>query len=240
MNLARILSSSLFITLAMGGFSEGRAEAIRSGPGDGPGATLVASESINPDSSFGSINLGSPNEPIEVDYDPAAGPIRKIFDIQVDRDGDGDVDLDDLAIWASLLSNGTLVTSVHEHFIVGAGGPGWRDWHEQIISPDWTWGQNVMFTANGAPIAGLQTMNMGPAIWFVFPEMPAGTRIDIWKELHFSGGLALVQRYFGQIGSPVEILEVIEYPTIPEPVSAMTLLMGAGLLLGGRRRARVA
>jgi hypothetical protein len=124
---------------------------------------------------------------------------------------------------------------VHEQLLIG-GNLSWKDWHEEIITPDWEWVDTAALPIglfiNGNPAPGLSIMNMpagggmGGSLWFDFDEVFPGDIVDVWKNIQY-------------VGAPGQIFDgnirLIEYPT-PEP--ATMALLGTGGLAFIRRRRR--
>jgi len=108
----------------------------------------------------------------------------------------------------------------------------WKDWHEQILTPDWDWASPVAFLANGVPAPNLTishtppTGTSGGTLDFNFDPLPVGTKIDIRKQL----------KYIGSTGKPFDgVVRIAEYPT-PEPATLGLLGLGGAVMLRRRHR----
>ncbi len=123
------------------------------------------------------------------------------------------------------------VWPVQETLIIGPNLP-WSDWHEEIITPGWSWDVQVSILVNNSvPPAGLSVVNTpgtsttGGILDFYFNSLPVGTMLTIRKQFVFDGIPGAV--FTGSI-------DVDEYPT-PEPASLGLLALGGVLALRRRR-----
>jgi len=178
----------------------------------------------------GGFMWGDPNNPVSVSYDPTAGPIEKWLKFDSDLNGDGAIDLNDLAIFAA-----NPIFNLQEFLVVGPG-PAWTDWHEEILTPDWEWG-NVQINSFGPPPGptNLLIQQTPTTVDFYFDPLPPGTQVDIRKQLVFAGNIAdqAFQTDFLQNNLMVKISE---HPTVPEPSGLVLAACGVlGLCL---RRSR--
>ncbi len=114
------------------------------------------------------------------------------------------------------------VTYTLQEQLVVAGNLTWSDWHEDILTPGWTW-SNPILLVNGNIPAGYSVVNTGASVSFYFNPIAPGSIVDIRKDLVYTGPVPAV----------FPSISVDQYPT-PEPASA--LLLGAGGLLLRRRR----
>ncbi len=210
-NTAYVLACTAMMLLAS--LSPSPAYAIRVGTPDQPADSFL----IFDESPSGTIFIGNGPLPLVIEHDSAYGPMIKTLNINSDRNDDGATDLADLS---SLLSTSIVI---HEYLEVGPNSPAWTDWHEELLTPDWHWGIAATFYANNVPVGTLT--NDGTTIRFDFSPLPPGTEVDIWKELVYTGDASSFP-----IGLSNQILsvDVLEYPTIPEPSTA--LLIGLGLV----------
>jgi hypothetical protein len=125
--------------------------------------------------------------------------------------------------------------TVHEQLIIG-GNLSWKDWHEEILNPDWEWVDTavnaITLHVNGAVAPGLSIMNMpagagvGGSLWFDFDEAFPGDTIDIYKNIQYVGAAGTV--FSGTI-------HIAEYPT-PEPATMALLGVGSMAMLKRRRK----
>lgn len=128
-----------------------------------------------------------------------------------------------------------MVFGVSEYILIGGTTP-WTDWHERIAQPGWRWlddragsGEPNVHFASGVPVPGHTvtftdpTPTEGGKLDFTFPPLPPGTLIRINKRLIYEGLDPLLpgDTFFGT-------LDLYQFPTVPEPASAM--LMVAGML----------
>lgn len=123
------------------------------------------------------------------------------------------------------------IFSLSESLFIEGNLP-WMDWHEEIVTPGWSWVDPVVFLANGNAPSGLSVTNIpgtaaqGGAIHFDFDPLFPGTKIDIRKYLRYDGPAGAL--FVGHI-------VIDQYPT-PEPASAGLLGLGSVVLLRRRRR----
>lgn len=111
------------------------------------------------------IDIGSAQGggPIQIFYNPNAGPWQKIF------------------------GNFVAPLTINEAIQIAAGGPNWTDWEEQILTPGWVWagGGSLSIlgdgTYNGTLSADQQTVS------FLFPAQGVGTNLIINKVLQWNG-----------------------------------------------------
>ena len=143
--------------------------------------------------------------PIDVRYDPDAGPWIKLIDF--------------------LNQNVQVVTIIENLHVVG---PAWTDWHEEESHPipGWSWlpgssmdaknpgGDLVIDNLEGAVSADGQQLD------FLFPDTPLSecSTVSIVKQLVWQGA--------GQNPGSVRIKE---WPTVPEP-STVVMLLCVGLV----------
>jgi hypothetical protein len=168
--------------------------------GNGPGDSFRTSHQFIGDG----WEIGSTLDPIEISYDPGAGPWIKTLEGQT-----------------ALVPEST-VFAIHENLIVGPDRP-WFDWHEELLTPGWEWQFGTIL--NGGPTGGTipgLTVSFDPAanpdtIWFDFDPLLPGTPIEIWKEIHC----------ISPNGCEGPIV-VAEFPTVPIPPAVW--LFGSGLL----------
>ncbi len=170
------------------------------------------------------VLVGDPSNPIPIEIGPIDGPMwPKIFTVDVGPNGIGP----------------GLRIPVWEHIQIlppAAGVPvlPLTDWHEEVHTPNWTWSGGSLMVGTGDPIPGMVGGPAGAAtnIWF---DLPIGVKpdpaapIDLWihKELIYNGP---------PISAPVAIIEVWEYPTVPEPTTIMLATLGAAYVVLTRRR----
>lgn len=165
-------------------------------------------------------------------HDPTAGPWKK----RLTGPGDSDFSASDIG------SGALMVFGVVEYLTIDGTVP-WTDWHERIVQPGWLWlddraasGEPTFTYSDGAPIAGLgitftpPTSAAGGEIDFTFPPLAPGAKLKISKRLLFQGAdpLVLGETFLGK-------LDLLQFPTVPEPAAAALLIFG---LPGVVRRAR--
>ena len=167
--------------------------------GQGPGDPFQTSHQFDGEGWL----IGDPLEPIEISYDPGAGPWIKTLE----------------GLTAPVPESTVFV--VHENVLVGPGHP-WIDWHEELLTPGWEWQfGDITGDQTGGSISGLE-ISFDPAvnpnvIWFDFDPILPGTQIEIWKEIHCISP--------NGCEGPITIAE---FPTVPIP--AAVWLFGSGLL----------
>lgn len=134
---------------------------------------------------------------------------------------------------APLVAQPGFSAQVHEMLQVSGNLP-WTDWHEDILSPGWSW-VPVFFNVNGNPASNLQIANTpgspiaGGSISYVFDPVLPGSTVEILKRLVFNAGIPGAVH----VGS----VQVAQYPT-PEPASLACLALGGIMLLRKRRAVR--
>ncbi len=121
---------------------------------------------------------------------------------------------------------------LHETIIIG-GDIWWTDWHEEILTPDWEWGdiQISVFDAAGTEILdGITWEKSTDMVWFFFDPLAPGGSLNLWKEIIYTGSI---------LPQPcvMTVIDIIEYPTVSEP-SIMPLL-GLSLLIIGLYRKKI-
>jgi len=123
---------------------------------------------------------------------------------------------------ATGLGNYTLI----EDLIVGTG-PAWTDWHEEILTAGGSWVSGDIFDVSGNLIPGLVKQKTGQKFDFFFDPLAPGTQIKINKTLFWNP----------PVGTNPATIDVLQYPTTPEPAS-LALVAGAlmGLIVFRRRR----
>jgi hypothetical protein len=192
---------------------------ITSGPG-GP-ATPVISIPVPQDPLSGQFNFGSPASPVPVSYATGAGSFEKVLKPNPDQNNDGVVDATDFSQFLS-------TTHTLSEFLQVGPGPSWTDWHENILTPGWDWGNVSIVTPGVVGPTNLVINQAGPSVDFFFDPLPPGTNVLIRKQLHFSGQPNTTMQADFLAGN-YEI-RVAEYPTsVPEP----TALPLVGLALAG-------
>ncbi len=155
----------------------------------------------------------------DVYYDPDAGPWHKFFTIPMSV-ADGQIF--------------TLTEKLH----VGGGpldiAPAWYDYHEEILTPGWTWnsmGPNNEpwgFTASDWDYSWVYKIPYGntKVDWTFTPPLPVCTNLTITKYLVYNGP-----------DDPTGQIIIAQYPTVPEPGTFVLLATaGLGLLLFAWRR----
>ncbi len=118
---------------------------------------------------------------------------------------------------------------VQEALLV-AGTLPWKDWHAEIVNPNWSWTAPSILV-NGAVPSGLTITNIpgnaleGGSLSFNFDPVAPGSTVIIAQTLLYTGPPAV---FNGTV-------RVNQYPT-PEPASCLLLAAGSVLALGRRHR----
>ncbi|MEN1680232.1 MAG: hypothetical protein AAGJ46_11625 [Planctomycetota bacterium] len=172
------------------------------------------------DSSSGVVWIGGPNDPINgpdpqpIDLDPTGLPWRKAIST-----GPGSNDV---------FGGGTLLLS---ETILNVGDEPWTDWHEidaQIGSHGTVWGAVLDVRVNGTSITYSEVVTPTTIDLFNFSQlvMP-GDVLEIDKTL-----VALTENF---VGPNTTVASILQYPTIPEPTTAVLAILPA-IGLAMRRR----
>jgi len=143
-----------------------------------------------------SIDVGSSGSPIEIYYDPSAGPWQKIFQNYVAAP-DKHLNVNE-------------VVDINQ-------GVSWTDWDEQIVSLGWVWGPNSTLTLSNDPtvVNGQVSVDQKTVVFDLpAPEGP-GTVLTITKTLWWVGG-----------GGAPATVTINEWPTVPEPGTIVLLMTG--------------
>lgn len=200
---------------------------ITSGPGGSPVPPVIVPVPQDPMSY--EFDFGSPPNRVQVDYATGAGAFEKWLTPDPDQNADGTVDMLDLNLFLA-----QPILTLNEYLTVGAGGPAWTDWHEEILTPDWQWGVVSISTPGAVGPANLTINQSGPKVDFYFDPLVPGTDVDIRKELFFNG--TFTPQMASDFLSGHFAIRVAEYPTsVPEPV-ALPLV---GLALCGAAMVRL-
>ena len=202
---------------------------IVSGPG-GP-ATPVISIPVPQDPLSGLFNFGSPTNPVPVSYATGAGSFEKVLKPNPDQNNDGTVDATDFNQFLA-----TPFLSLSEFLQVGPG-PSWTDWHENILTPGWSWGNVNIVTPGVVGPTNLVINQAGPSVDFFFDPLAPGTNVIIRKQLHFNGQPNTTMQADFLAGN--YSIRVAEYPTsTPEPTTLplVGLALGGAAMVGLRRR----
>ncbi len=158
----------------------------------------------------------------DVYYDPDAGPWIKTLTLL------------DPAVAGTIY---TLTENLH----VGGGpdgtAPAWYDYHEEILTPGWTWnptgpGGENQWSFSASNWFGIWTyvipLGNTKVDWTFNPPLPVCTNLTLTKYLIYNGGTG---------ADPNAPIIIAEYPTIPEPGTLVLLATaGLGLLLFAWRR----
>jgi hypothetical protein len=160
----------------------------------------------------------SPPDRFDV-FDPATGgPISVVLDPQ------GGPWVKGLDLGPIVAQPGQLFT-LHEVLQVGGNLP-WTDWHEQFLTPNFTWLAPAGLLVNGAPPVNL-----------VISALPGSTIDFTWANAAGPGSIVDITKTFTYTGPPGTayqgVIDLAEFPT-PEPGTLG--LLGLGGLLVGRRR----
>ena len=189
---------------------------------DGDGSS--AGTEYEPEGYGWTVDDGGGNQ--DVYYDPDAGPWHKTLTLTTPA------------------AVGTIFT-LTENLHVGGGplgtAPAWTDYHEEILTPGWTWSPNGPtgqypwgFTALNWVGSAVYVIPLGntKVDWTFNPPLPVCTDLTITKYLVYNGGAG---------ADPLAPIIIAEYPTVPEPSSIVLLIVGAISALAYRwRRRRVA
>ncbi len=156
----------------------------------------------------------TPNGANPVAYDGNAGPLEKWLTFDQDQDNDGDVDLDD---FNQLIAN---PITLQENIGV-SGTTAWTGWHERIDTPGWSWLPNPLVVGTAGP-TNTVAVNTSTTMDITFDPYPPGDLLRIEKQFVFSASNP--SSYVNDFFAGTLMVKIIEYPTVPEPASALLLL----------------
>lgn len=130
--------------------------------------------------------------------------------------------------------NGGQTYTLHE-FLITSGTLSWSDWHEQILTPGWSFA-NVVLGVNGwGTPAGFSVVNtpgnalQGGSVSFYFNPIPPNTFVQIQKTLVYNG----------PVPATFSSIAIDQYPT-PEPATMSLLALGGAAVMRRRNRNRTA
>ena len=212
--------AALGVVLAIAATATAQIGPITSGPGGPLNPTI--SIPVPQDPLSGLFNFGTPTNPVVVSYATGAGSFEKELKPNPDQNNDGVVDATDFAQFLA-----TPFLTLSEFLTVGPGTP-WTDWHEQIHTPGWDWGNVNIITPGVVGPTNLVINQAGPNVDFFFDPIAPGMNVIIRKQLHFNGQPNTTMQADFLAGN--YSIKVTEYPTsVPEP----TALPLVGLALAG-------
>ena len=159
--------------------------------------------------------LGGSTQPIEVIFEPTAGPILKTFTVPQDADAD----------------HGLVI----EEYWHNNGNNSIYDWHEVLMVPDDMGGWRPSTAADGLSWYGSVTVTPAGGIY------ADGTTIEItWSDglpycTEFSIQKTVEIWMYGNYFEPGDQFAILEYPT-PEPATMALMGLGLGSLWMRKRR----
>ena len=191
---------------------------------------------------------------IDLNHDPGAGPMIKLFEAPVSDT------LDRILLDATQPNP----QPIQEEISILASVPGGpvsvavHDWHEQIMTDGFEWvlpgderfsglfpDDTSLITRNGEPHPwdfSPSPAEHGPhELWVEFPPIPPGETLDIHKALLWVGTPG--NRIWGDDvlddGTVFDetVIRVWEYPTVPEPRTSWLLAVGVIAAMALRRNA---
>lgn len=161
-----------------------------------------------------SWTIGSSQAPIEINYLATSG------------------------LWLSQLDGSPALTDnqsiqLTEYLVIGDSGPAWTNWTQRFVTNGFEFIGGTL-SVDGNLVANGEFLGINNTIGFEFDALPAGTVIEIVKDIRWAGNPANESGNVFQ-GAP-NLIQLEQFPTgetpiIPEP--ATLALFGVGLSLAG-------
>jgi hypothetical protein len=141
-------------------------------------------------------------------------------------------------LWLAQLDGSPALTEgqtiqLTEYLVIGQGGPAWTNWTQRFVTNGFEFIGGTL-SVDGNLVANGEFIGINNTIGFEFAALPAGTVIEIVKDIRWAGNPANESGNIFQ-GSPnliqLEQFPTVESPIVPEP--ATLALFGVGLSLAG-------
>ena len=223
MNMNRTLKVHLIVaiavmTLFLGGQRDAYAVLVGPTPGGPHSGITITPDAVTLAGFAGSWTVGSELAPIPVEYLATNG----LWLVQLDG--------------AAPLTIGQSIR-IHEYIEISDNGPGWTDWSQRFITEGFDF-VNGTIHVNGNLVANGDLSSVGDnTISFSFDALPAGTVLEITKDVLWTGNASGESGDIFQ-GAP-NLIQLEQFPTpftnepdpvVPEPATLAMLGLGVSLI----------